>query len=200
MKKDTFWIASIVLFLLNIFLIYKYLSIKNDSQRYANTFDIIQKQNLYLWSLDSLQFSSNGRCIDIQAESLNNTIITNDSLLKTNQQICVLRLRETNCLDCNIDLINYWNSLTENIKKKSKFVVLVEFQNPNSFRNFAETQKIKGILLNTRKSKLNINLEAQEKPFIFILNNQNQVISPFVADKSFIERTYSYFGFLNQAL
>ena len=198
MKKDTsFWIV-IILFALNIFSAYKIYSLKKDYQNCISTFDLVHKDNQYLFHLDSLQYASNGKEIneDLVVENVNNQKVNFDSILQRSEKIAVLRFRESNCLDCNVDIINYWNDIVDE-HIKSRFVVLMQFQNPNSFKNFVETQKIKGIFFNTRSVKMDTPLESQDKPYIFILNSQKQVISPFIIDKTFIERTYNYFGFLS---
>lgn len=198
MKKDiSFWIL-IILFILSVFSAYKIYSLKKDYQNCISTSDFVHKDNQYLFHLDSLQYASNGKKLneDLLVENTDNQKVKLDSIMQRFESVAVLRFRESNCLDCNTDLLNYWNGLVDE-HIKSRFVVLMQFQNPNNFKNFVDTKKIKGNIYNTRDSKINTPLESQEKPYVFILQGQKQIISPFIIDKTFIERTHNYFGFID---
>ena len=198
MKRNVpVWIV-VFLFLINIIAITKIISLRKDVNAAVKTFEPIRYDNHSLLRFDSLQFLVNGSYMkDLYMTTQTDNQISLDSLLKYKDKILILRIKENTCLNCNVNLINFWNDFVKT-KNNENLIVLLDYKNPNDFKIFCNSNQIKGRLYNLNTSKIDNLLESTNYPYMFILTSNKQILNPFLIDKISIDRLANYFSTIRQ--
>ena len=197
-NKKWIFLFTVLMVLLNVFLLYKLFSLKKYHKDILNTIEIFQNNQLRSYHTNfNINLLSNGVSLEnsILTDSTNHKVTIND-LFHGEDNLLICRFSELHCQECVTYSILKLIKMSENTGK-NHIVFLGSYENNKSMNIM---KKYLGLQDRPIYNVLNLDIPAEEigLPYYFTVDKTFKISNLFVPDKLLPNLTNNYLEMINK--